>query len=152
MALTVSKRGRVNEGRPTAYRPEYARQCFHLCKLGAIDQALGLFFGVSERTINTWKHEHPDFLAAMKRGKAFADAQVAVALYNCAIGFEHPAEKLLPTRRREASSVSPTPNVIHRMCKRASSGSQTGIRTCGGSEPHCQRGSNARMEFSDTIK
>lgn len=94
MALTVSKRGRVNEGRPTAYRPEYARQCFHLCKLGAIDEALGLFFGVSERTINTWKHEHPDFLAAMKRGKAFADAQVAVALYNCAIGFEHPAEKL----------------------------------------------------------
>jgi len=74
--------------RPTSYKPEYAEQGRKLCLLGATDDDLAEFFGVSQKTINTWKKQFPEFLQSLKSGKGVADAEVASSLYKRATGYE----------------------------------------------------------------
>lgn len=81
-------------GRPTDYKPEYCEQVEKLCKLGATDEEIGDFFGVTEQTINNWKKEHPDFFESIKAGKIEADSNVADRLYQRAMGFEHDSEEI----------------------------------------------------------
>jgi len=52
------------------------------------------FFGVSEVTFNAWKKENPGFLKSLKEGKGYADANVASRLYQRAMGYEHPEDKI----------------------------------------------------------
>lgn len=73
-------------GRPKEYKPEYAKQAFKLCLLGATDKEIADFFEVTERTINNWKQLHPEFFQALRRGKTEADAEVAASLFQRAIG------------------------------------------------------------------
>jgi hypothetical protein len=82
-------------GRPTEYRPEYAKEARKLCMLGATDKDLADFFEVSESTINLWKLTHPKFSESIKAGKAKADALVATRLFCRAIGYQHDAVKIL---------------------------------------------------------
>lgn len=76
-------------GRPTLYRPEYARQAKKLCELGATDAELADFFGVEVRTIYRWSVEHKGFCQATRLGKEAADRRVERALYARAVGYEH---------------------------------------------------------------
>ena len=73
-------------GRPTAYLPAYVEQARRLAMLGLTDAEMAEFFSVSERTLNTWKKAHPDFLQSLKAGKIEADTHVAAGLYQSAIG------------------------------------------------------------------
>ncbi len=82
-------------GRPTDYKEEFNEQAHKLCLLlGATDKQLADYFEVSEKTINTWKAKHPEFLQSIKEGKEFADAKVAESLYKRALGYTHPEEKI----------------------------------------------------------
>ncbi|WP_246782552.1 DNA-packaging protein [Wohlfahrtiimonas chitiniclastica] len=76
-------------GRPTKYKHEYCELAFNYCLLGATDADLARFFDVSEQTINTWKHEYPEFLESIKKGKVDADALVAKSLFQRAIGYQY---------------------------------------------------------------
>lgn len=76
-------------GRPTLYKKEYAKQAYKLCLLGLTDEELAKFFEVNVSTINEWKHKHAEFSESLKKGKAIADGNVAYALYQRAIGYEH---------------------------------------------------------------
>lgn len=80
-------------GRPTKYVKEYDEQVYKLCLLGATDVQIADFFNIAPRTVDYWKHKYPDFLRSLKRGKIVADAKVAEALFNRAIGYEHPETK-----------------------------------------------------------
>lgn len=80
--------------RPTKYRAEFAEQARKLCLLGATDKDLADFFEVSEQTINTWKKAHRSFLESLKAGKRLADADIAERLYQRAMGYSHPEEKV----------------------------------------------------------
>ena len=78
-------------GRPSEYDPDKtAKQAYKACLMGATDADLADFFDVSEKTINNWKHQHPEFLQSIKEGKEIADADVAKSLYQRAIGYSHP--------------------------------------------------------------
>ena len=77
-------------GRPSKYKEEYNDQAYKLCLLGHTDAELASFFDVSEQTINAWKHEHPDFLESLKKGKEIADGNVISSLYHRANGYSHP--------------------------------------------------------------
>lgn len=77
----------AGQGRPTDYKPEYDEQARKLCLLGYTDVQLADFFGVSEQTLNNWKHAHPSFLESLKKGKEFADCDVVESLYNRAKGY-----------------------------------------------------------------
>ncbi len=85
---TAAKRAEV--GRPSKYRPEYAELARKYCLLGATDAELAEYFDTSEKTVNEWKKQHPEFLQSIKDGKEVADATVADALFQRAKGYQHP--------------------------------------------------------------
>lgn len=80
--------------RTTSYRREFAEQAKKLCELGATDREVAEFLGRSERTIRTWKAEHPEFGEAMRVGKEAADARVEQSLYRRATGYSFDALKI----------------------------------------------------------
>lgn len=81
-------------GQPTKYRAVFCRQAEKLCLLGATDPELADFFGVCRATINNWKKAHPRFLDALKGAKNDADTRVERSLFERAIGYEHPEDKI----------------------------------------------------------
>lgn len=91
--LEKAKTGQV--GRPSDYLPEYALLAENLCLLnvGVTDKDLADFFNVCEKTINTWKLEHPEFLQSIRQGKDLADLDVARSLYRRATGATYVIEK-----------------------------------------------------------
>jgi len=95
-------------GRPTKYKPEYCEQAYNYALLGVTDTQLSEFFGISEATLNTWKHEHPEFLESLKEGKAGADCKVAKSLYQRALGYEHPEDKIFPGNSEDGPLIVPT--------------------------------------------
>lgn len=92
-------------GRPSLYKKEYAEQAHKLCLLGAIDKEIGDFFGVSEQTINSWKTRYPAFREALTVGKSQADAEVATRLFQRALGYSHPEEKIFCSAQGEVTRV-----------------------------------------------
>jgi hypothetical protein len=63
--------------RKTDYKPEYAREAKNYCLMGAIDEDLATFFGVTRRTIMNWKKHHPEFREAIEQGgKPHSDSKV----------------------------------------------------------------------------
>ncbi len=81
-------------GRPSKYKPEYAKLADKICQFGATDDDLAEIFGVNERTINRWKKENPEFCQSLKKGKNYFDNKVEMALAERAIGYSHPEEKI----------------------------------------------------------
>lgn len=76
-------------GRPSKYKPEYAKEAAKLCALGATDAQLADFFEVAIATINLWKIEHPEFSESIKVPKEQANERVEQSLYRRAMGYEH---------------------------------------------------------------
>ena len=89
---------RARVGRPSSYKPEYAKQALAMTKLGATDADLAEAFDVSVVTIWQWKSRHADFVSALKVGKEEADDRVVRALYTRAVGYSLPATKIFRTR------------------------------------------------------
>lgn len=83
--------------RPTSYREEYAEKARKLCLLGLTDVQLAEVFDVTEKTLNNWKHAHPEFFQSLKAGKEIADGEVAASLYSRACGYSHLEEKVFCT-------------------------------------------------------
>src|SRR5450631_4070388 len=73
--LTQEDRQMDTPGQPTLYKPEYCELAHNYCLLGATNEVLGDFFGVTRRTIQNWIATHPDFAKAVRRGRAVADAR-----------------------------------------------------------------------------
>ena len=80
-------------GRPTIFRSEMSEQAHNYCLLGATNDELAAFFGVSPSTIDNWIARHRDFGDAVKSGRVIADARVARGLYARAVGYDHKIER-----------------------------------------------------------
>ncbi|QQK04772.1 terminase [Burkholderia anthina] len=70
---------------PSKFKPEFVELARNYCLLGATDVELARFFGTTDRTIRTWKQQHPEFAEALEQAKEVADAQVVGALYTNAL-------------------------------------------------------------------
>lgn len=81
-------------GRPSKYKPEFAKQAEKLCLLGATDQELADFFEVNVLTVHRWKHDHEEFCNSLKSGKESADERVVRSLYQRAVGYEQDEVKI----------------------------------------------------------
>ena len=81
------------DGRPTDYKPEFCEQARNYCLLGATNEELGEFFGVTRRTIDNWIAHQPDFGLAVKSCRLVADSKVASGLYARAIGYERKVKR-----------------------------------------------------------
>ena len=84
----------MTAGRPTKFKPEFAKQAAKLAELGATDQELADFFEIEVRTLYRWKHDHDEFCQALKSGKDIADERVERSLYQRAIGYEQDEVKI----------------------------------------------------------
>jgi len=65
-----------------------------LAALGATDREIAEFLDIDEKTLNRWKLEHPKFCLSIKEGKGPPDERVIRSLYNRAVGYSFPSEKL----------------------------------------------------------
>jgi hypothetical protein len=81
-------------GRPSKFDPKMLAQAKFLARRGCTDRDLAEFFGVDEKTINTWKAKHPEFLQSLKAGKHESDTAVERSLYERAMGYSHPEDKI----------------------------------------------------------
>lgn len=82
-------------GRPTKFDPEYVEQAYKLALLGATDEDMADFWGVSVPTLHAWRKAHPEFLKSTRAGKMAADAEIAESLHHRAKGYSHPAVKIM---------------------------------------------------------
>ena len=81
-------------GRPSKFRPEFARQAEALTRLGAIDKDLADYFRVSITTIGQWQTTVPEFLAAISTGKEAFDDRAERSLALRAVGYTYDSEKI----------------------------------------------------------
>lgn len=94
-AQKAARRNGRKTGRPTSYRPEYVEQCRQMSEAGATAYEIASAFGVTPPTLYYWGVAHPEFLEALKIGKALADERVITSLYHRANGYSHSSEKIL---------------------------------------------------------
>lgn len=77
-------------GRPSKYRPEYAKMAYSLAaKFPITDDDLAELLQVNVDTIYSWKKKHPEFAESLKNGKDAKDEQVERTLFEKAVGFTH---------------------------------------------------------------
>lgn len=77
---------RKGAGRPTKYRPEFARMAGVSYRLGATDIEVGELFGVTKDTIHKWQKKYTEFSDSREEAKELADDNVQESLYKMAIG------------------------------------------------------------------
>jgi len=74
-------------GRPTKYSTSLLPKLAELmAKSAMIDKDMAAFIGISESTFHKWKIDHPDFAAALIKGKQDPDDKVEAALFQSAMG------------------------------------------------------------------
>jgi len=81
---------KAKRGRPTKYDKAYhPKKAFAFCReYGLKDTALADMFDISEATLNTWKHLHPEFLESLRAAKDEFDSDNAEnSLYKRLCGF-----------------------------------------------------------------
>lgn len=100
---------RLQVGRPTSYKPEYADLAYKFCLLGASDARIAELLDVAVSTIYEWKQSVPEFSEALLRGKERADAEVAHSLYHRALGYKAPEDDI----RVVNGAIVITPTVKH---------------------------------------
>lgn len=81
-------------GRPSEYDSIDLDQVKALATRGWTDQEMADFFGVHVSNWYRWKGRHEAFREALKDWKAEADARVERSLYERAIGYSHPEDKI----------------------------------------------------------
>lgn len=89
MATKAKNKG----GRPSKKNTIDLIQLTKLAARGFTDKELADFFNVSEPTLNKYKKDK-EFLKSLKEGKDIYDNKVVRALYERAMGYEHPEEKI----------------------------------------------------------
>jgi hypothetical protein len=83
----------TSPGRPTDYRPTYDELAYNYCLLGATNEELAGFLGVTGRTIGNWITAHESFAISVHDGRALADAKVARSLYVRALGYDRTVKR-----------------------------------------------------------
>ena len=97
----MERKKKSNAGRKTAYQPDMPGRAYKLCLLGLKDKDLATAFGVNIHSIYNWQKTYPAFADAIKKGRQEADANVAKAMYQKAIGYSHPETKVLTNKITE---------------------------------------------------
>ena len=81
-------------GRPTDYRPEYAKIVKKAAKFGVTDREIADILGVDVTAVYRWQLIYPEFQHAIQTGKAAFDSRVERSLANRAVGYTFESEKI----------------------------------------------------------
>jgi len=85
--------GKHAGGRPSKKNTLDLDRLVELASTGMTDVQLGAVYGVTEKTINEWKKDEKVSLA-LKKGKDLSDSKVERSLFERALGYTHPEEKI----------------------------------------------------------
>src|SRR4029450_6880758 len=72
-AHSISKRGRVGEGRPTLFTPELANRLADRSAAGLTDEEAAALESISCDCINRWRKGNREFCEAVKKAEAQTD-------------------------------------------------------------------------------
>ena len=82
----------------STYKPENVALVRELAERGATLHEVGEFFEVDRGTIRRWRQAHPEFDAALRVGKAFADERVKHSLYSRAVGYRYVEQQAIKVK------------------------------------------------------
>ncbi len=83
----------MTTGRPTDYKSTYDELAHNYSLMGATNDQLAGFLGVTSRTIGNWIANHESFATAVHDGRALADSRVARSLYGRAVGYDRTVKR-----------------------------------------------------------
>lgn len=79
-----------------------------MARLGLTDKQISEKLGISESTLNKWKHDYPIFSESLKNGKEEPDQLVEASLFKRATGYENDkAVKIFMPASAEAPIYAP---------------------------------------------
>jgi hypothetical protein len=110
------KPSKTKVGAPSLYRPEeHPKAARLLAANGKGIAEMAEAFGVERHTVGEWRAKHPEFAAAIALGMEDATDRVERALLERAIGYSHPAVKILTVSGGQGmgSSVEQIPYTEH---------------------------------------
>lgn len=64
-----------------------------LAAMGATNEEIADYMGISKRTIQRWINEHETFAEALARGKGVSDSKVIRSLFERATGYDYEEER-----------------------------------------------------------
>ena len=83
-------------GAPTKWNNDLVPILERLYERGFSDSEVAETLRITEQTLNNWKKKYPDIFESLKDWKKKADDKIVKALYERALGYEHPEEKANP--------------------------------------------------------
>jgi hypothetical protein len=84
--------------RQVRYRRAFSERARAAAEVGLTLYEISRLLGVDLDTLNLWTMVYPEFAAAMRANAAARNQRVEAALYQRAVGYEHPSEQLFLTR------------------------------------------------------
>ena len=81
-------------GRPSYDPLKHPKKAYELSLLGLTNPRISQLLDISRETLNKWMNAHPDLADAIKKGRDHADSKVAKSLYQRAMGYSHPEDKI----------------------------------------------------------
>jgi Homeodomain-like domain len=99
----------------TKYQAEFCEIAGKICQAGATDKELAKSLGIHRSTLYRWLAEHPELREAVQAGKSVADERVLRSFYQCCVGYEYEAVKVMqhdgrPVVVRYMERVLPDPS------------------------------------------
>lgn len=88
------KKDQKKRGRPSAFTKLNLDQVEQLARLGWTNAQMAAFFGIPKKTWDDWILKKPAFKAAVADWKREADARVERSLYERAMGYSHPEDRI----------------------------------------------------------
>jgi len=92
--IGIDAPAREGPGRPTDYRPEYAKVAGAMARLGGTDFDIAEELGVMTSTIWRWRSKHPEFCSALLEGKDAFDDRIERSLAMKAAGYSYHSQKV----------------------------------------------------------
>lgn len=92
---------------PTKFNKITMEQVRQYASLGLSNWQMAQLFGVALDTFYGWKKRHKEFFDTLKEWKDFADERVEQSLYQRAIGFAVPEDKVFYDSRRGKTIIVP---------------------------------------------
>ena len=80
----------AKRGRKSKYENIDLKQVKRIASLNLTDKQIAKALGICEKTLNTYKKQHPEFLQSLKAGKKLVDDKVVASLFQRAVGYSHP--------------------------------------------------------------
>jgi hypothetical protein len=93
-------------GRPSGYQPEYARLARNYCELGARNDQLAKYFGVSPRTIDNWIVNFAEFGEAVREARVLGDEALWRSCYQRAKGYYYTEKRVVRDGGKERVEIT----------------------------------------------